>query len=231
MTEARKRYYDVSPDMVRNPSDLEWLNQDEALRGVNPNGRLETRVPDYRHPVHVGLPAFQVRPRIKVGVRNQPLDIYGFDRLFISSRAKALLERIDDEAFEFASCETSSRRGLEVEPYWFVRVVRIVGRFDEARSNFVTYAQMWPDAPDAATNAAVVRLNDIRMPEDFPDRFHAFYLGRYRRHFIFDEVIVDAWRGAGLTGAFFTPLQAPRKAELKRRGSFTNYPFWETRSG
>jgi hypothetical protein len=225
--QVRKRYYLVSLDMSRNSGDnLSWVNKEETLVNGRLAGTQEREVPGLPHPLLVGLPLLRAKPRLVVERSGRKaLDFYGPSTIFISNRAKELLEGIDPGAFEFAECETVTRRGDPIEPFWWMEVIRVV-QLDEERSDFQWYRDAFPKNPDAQSNPRMVALNDIHMPEGFPDEHHAFWIGKYQRNFVFDEVLVDAWRGAGLIGPRFTPLQPPTKAELKDHLSFVNYPYW-----
>ena len=164
-------------------------------------------------------------------VGGNALDYYDFFKpIFISTRAKKLLEGIDPEGFEYAECETINPRGKPIESCWWMDVIRWVETFDEARSDFKWYRDSDPLAPDAQTNPSISDLYHIHMPAGFPDEYHAFWLAHYRIKFVFDEVLVDAWRKAGLTGAAFTPLQPPTDAEFRQQVRFVNYPYWTHRA-
>jgi uncharacterized protein DUF1629 len=228
--QARKRYYLVSLDMTRNSGDnLSFANREEALVNGRLAGTHEREVPGVSHPLLVGIPPLRKKPELVVGGSGRrALDYYGPSPIFVSNRAKELLEGIDPQAFEFAECETVTRRGDPIEPYWWMAVIRLV-QFDEERSDFQWYRDAFPTAPDAQRNPTMVALNDIHMPKGFPDEYHAFWIGNYRRQFVFDEVLADPWRGAGLLGAQFTPLQPPTKAEFKHHNSFINYPIGQKR--
>ena len=223
----RRRFYIVNPDMRHNPSDYAFVNQDEALINGKWRGRHPHPAPGYRLPFYVGVPEFRAKPKLVVGAdRDELLDIYGFDRKYISSRAKAVLNEIDPEAFEFVECDTVDGNGRLIDPYWMFAVIRVAPHFDEARSSFITFKERNPDDPEADTNPAISVLNDIRMPEDFPAEAHAFRFTRHRVHMIADGAIVDAWRAAGLIGAVFTPLQPPTEVDMADHLSFANYPYW-----
>ncbi len=228
---ARKRYYLVSLDMRRNSGDnLTFVNEEEVLVNGRRSGTREREVPGLPRPLLVGLPPQRGQPRVVLGASGRKaLDFYGPSQIFISNRAKELLEGIDPEAFEFAECETATRRGDPIETFWWMAVIRVVG-FDEERSDFQWYRDAFPKNRDAQSNPLMVALHDIHMPEGFPDDHHAVWVGRYQRSFVGDEVLVDAWRGAKLIGPRFTPLQPPTKAELKEHLSFVNHPYWTERA-
>jgi hypothetical protein len=223
----RRRFYVVQGDLRHNPSDYAFVNEDEALINGRWRGRHAHPAPGYRLPFYVGVPELRAKPKLVVGAdRDELLDIYGFDRNYVSSRAKALLSEIDPQAFEFVECDTVDGNGRAIDPYWMFAVIRVASGFDEARSDFITFKERNPDDPEAATNPTISVLNDIYMPEDFPADAHAFRFVRYRTHIIVDGAIVDAWRAAGLTGAEFTPLQPPTEVDMADHLSFANYPYW-----
>ena len=228
----RRRFYSVGSDLRLNPSDFEFVNKAQALvPSTVPGayvlaGNHEYAIEGLGAPLRFGLPTLRAKPALVVGVDNKELlDIYGFRKPFVSLRAKNLLAEIDPDAFEFAECAAVDGAGGPVEPYWMMDVVRVVDRFDEKRSNVLWHSDLYPGVEEAADNPFLTRLNDVRFPTVREDE-HAFYLLRYQTGFIFDEIIVDAWREAGLRGALFTPLQAPMPEERVDAGLFENQPFW-----
>jgi hypothetical protein len=228
---ARKRYYLVSRHMDSRSAGFDFVNREEALIDGRSAGTHEHRVPGLPHPIIVGVPRFRAKPRVVVvGSGPSALDYYDFMPVFISTRAKELLEGIDPDGFEFAECETVNRRGEPVEPYWWTDVIRLVQEFDEERSDFVRSRDDLSADPEAVANRRISDLYDLHMPDGFPREYHAFWLARYRRYFVFDEVLVDAWRKGGLTGARFTPLQPPTAAEFKHHVHFVTYPYWTERA-
>jgi hypothetical protein len=223
----RRRFYIVDSDLRHNPSDCVFVNQDEALINARWQGRHAHPAPGYRLPYYVGVPELREKPKLVVGAdRDELLDFYGFDRNFISSRAKILLGEIDPDGFEFVECDTVDGNGRAIDPYWIMAVIRVAPGFDEARSSFITYKERNPGDPEADANPTIEQLNDIHMPEDFPAEAHAFRFARYRTSIIADGAIVDAWRAAGLIGAVFTPLQPPMEVDMADHLSFANYPYW-----
>ncbi|HEX6746155.1 MAG TPA: DUF1629 domain-containing protein [Longimicrobium sp.] len=226
--QARKRYYLVTRDMSPVSGGLSFVNREAALVNGRLAGTHEHREPGHPHPVFVGIPRLREKPQVVIGGSGPTaLDYYDlFKPIFISTRAKELLEGIDPGGFEFAECETVDRRGSRVKSYWWMDVIRWVETFDEERSSFEWYRDSYPMAPDAQTNPSMSALYDIHMPGGFPDEYHAFWFAHYRIKFVFDEVLVDAWREARLTGAHFTPLQPPTEAEFKDHVRFVNYPYW-----
>jgi hypothetical protein len=226
---ARKRYYLVSRDMDPRSAGFSF-ELDHALIDGRRAGTHEHTIPGRPHPVYLGVPLLREKPRVVVVGRGPTaLDYYDFMPVFISTPAKELLERIDPAGFEFAECETVDRRGKPVEPYWWMEVIRLVHEIDEERSEFVRYRDRNPLDPEAQASRAISHLYDIHMPEGFPEEYHAFWLADSRPHFVFDGVLVDAWREAGLTGARFTPLQPPTAAELEHHLRFVNSPYWTNR--
>jgi Protein of unknown function (DUF1629) len=216
----RRRYYLVDADLHGNPSDFELLNEEEVfpLTAPAPDGRRhpvkagarEYQIPGRARPDTYGLPRLRAKPRVFVGRRGEPLDSYGFDQVrYVSTRAKELLCSIDAEAFELVECETRSREGVEVEPYWMITVIRLVDAFDEERSVFE-----WSEGVNGLTNVPYrgpyfSRLYDIHMLPTLGEDIHAFFFPRYWRNFVFDQVLVDAWRAQTFSGLVFTPLQPP----------------------
>ena len=213
--------------MRRNPSDCEFVNEEAALVDGRRVGLREFPAPGFSVPFYAGLPPLREKPKLVVGHEQRTLlDIYGFDLRFVSTPARDLLSSIDPEGFEFAECDTVDGNGVPIEPYWMMAVVRVLDRFDEAGSSFVRYADRFPDAEGAADNPLISLLHELRMPDDHPADAHAFFLTRYRTHFIATGTLVDAWKARKLKGCIFTPLQQPTKDEFKDHLSFANYPYW-----
>lgn len=233
---ARKRYYLVREDFVnRNPGDMQILNEDEFIENGRRGGTHEVRVSagkdvegyDLYYGGWYGLPKLYAKPRIKVALRNKPNDVYwtrGY--IFFSSRAKALLESIDADAFEFAECETTTRRGREIEPYWLGAVKRVVHSFDEEHSVYREVGGRDPKPVPAGRAACIQALYEIRMLPDLPENFHAFYLLKYRTKFIWDQAIVDEWRAKKFNALIFSPLQPPSAKELRSAATYDNWEFF-----
>lgn len=229
--EPRPRYYIFSPDLRTNPSDFHFANKDEVLIDGRTAGRHERPVPDDSFPFTTGVPPLRGKPRLVVALEEEPLDLYGFGPYYVSSRARALLAGIDSDGFDFVECDTADRNGAPVPPYWMTNAVRVVDEFDEERSDFVTYAEANPQAPDRSNHSILV-LNDIYMSPGLPASHHAFYLARYATAFLVDALLGDSWREAGLTGAILTPLQPPTEADLGAGKDYPDYllfnnsPYW-----
>jgi len=235
--EHRRRFYTVEADLRRNPSDLEFVNQAEVLRHSSVPGAY-IRAGTHHHaldglgaPLCFGLPELRGKPALIVGVdedESDLLDIYGLSERYVSPRAKELLCSIDPDAFEFAECATVDGAGRPFEPYWMMAVVRVVEQWDEARSKILWHRELFSDDPQQSQNPLIARLQDVYFPSIAQDE-HAFHLLRYPDDFIFDETLVTAWREAGLTGAFFTPLQPPTPEEAVEADHFYSYPYWSDR--
>jgi len=222
----RKGYYQVSADMNRNPSDFRFTNEDDVFINGRRSGTHEHWIEGYPMPLSFGIPPMREKPKLVVGRKNKLLDAYGLWDVYISRRAKELLCTIDPDAFEFAECDTVDRRGHRIDSYWMMRIIRVVERFDEEKSDFITHVQQNPEAQDRDTNFNISALNDIYMLPDLSENYHAFYFLKYQINFIFDDILVKAWKELRLSGWTFTPLQQPTKKEMKQRGSFYNSPYW-----
>lgn len=223
MTHPR-RYYEVHKILTLDATGYEWLNIKGSAEGSG-LGRQEAIIDGWNMKVWTGLPKLRTVPRLQLRARRKLLDFYGYGPFFISNRAKRLLSEIDLDAFDLVECETIDSKGERIEPYWMMAVKRLVQSFDEARSNFQTWAERFPDAPDAKINPSI-KLNHLVMPADFPPSHHVFSLARFQTTFIADGTFVDAWRAAKLTGAIFTPLQEPSPAERRARSQFFIDPHW-----
>ncbi len=235
---TRKRFYLVQTDFRRPITDMTELNLDD-FKGPGWMGRnivrhfVEKGADGYDRYLGGGFgwPEITVQPKIEVGLSSKLVDVYEISgRLYISGRAKRLLESIDGEAFDFIECNTITRHHHPVESYWLADVNRVVSKFDTDRSVF---QEAWGDNIRPIPLNAVRRLSmiyELAMNDDLPNAYHAFYLLHYMTYFIFDEVIVDTWRKGKLNGLVFSPLQPPTKKELEDSGAYlysNNYYFWE----
>jgi hypothetical protein len=243
---TRPRYYMVDTDVLRSTHDFDFVNED-----IMWEQRHSVELGDYR--VYRGKPsdvkvfagrdaegydcyytgpshlpnALPAKPILKVGLRNKPLDVYGSPKdLYVSNRAKQLLEGIDPNAFEFIECDAFTRGKVALEPYWIMNVIGLVQALDEAHSVFREVGGKAGPIP-AGRAVGIMNLYEAYMlPEEVKDK-HAFYLLKYKSHYIFDEVIVDAWRAAKFTGLRFSPLQPPTKKELKMPYYINSDYFYE----
>jgi hypothetical protein len=235
----RKRYYLVDTDIHRAAHAFDIVNL-EAFK-VDPDrphmiwwsGPIEVKKYagidadgyDCFYGGNFGMPALPEKPVLKLTNRGRPLDIYGNKQTpFLSTHAKKLLERIDPDAFDFFQCDAFGPKKVQYEPYWIMRVKRVVEEFDEAHSIFREVGGGTP-IPSGRV-AGLTALFDIRMSPTMPNNYHAFYLIKYISHYIFDEVIVDEWRKHKLTGLSFTPLQTPTKQEMRGETYFKNRHYY-----
>ncbi len=234
---TRKRFYLVDVDWRRSVGDMELLNEGEIIKLGSASGHHEEFVfagtdsggrDQYYGSSHYGLPKIFAKPQIKVGIRNKPLDFYRRSgRIFVSARAKALLASIDPDAFDFAECDTVTRHRVRLEPYWMMAVKRVVTEFDEEHSVFREIGGRDPTPVPSNLAMGISHIYDIRMSPEMPDDYHAFYLIKYLSYFIFDEVIVDAWRAAKFNSLIFSPLQPPTKKELSTEGTVSLFLNWK----
>lgn len=231
---ARKRYYLLDESLRHNPSDYDLLNELEIypVRTDADGNRVPTRAGPRKYVApgrtiesSHGLPKLLARPRVFVARRNKPLDIYGFHkRRLVSNRAKQLLCEIDPDGFDFAECDTVTRGGRAIEPYWLMDVARLAPPFDESRSVFERRAN--PDWITGEVHVDIGDLHDIHMAPDLPADHHVFLLPQHSLHMVFDEVLADAWRARGFLGADFQPLQPPTPRERTEGNWHGNYAYW-----
>lgn len=233
---ARKRYYRPDLDFTRAIGGFQFLNAEEvffmseAIHGVRYPllaGARRIQVPGRPRLDTYGLPPTRSRPKLKVGTRNRPLDVYAMNQIFVSTRARELLSAIDAEAFEFIECDTRSRKGVEVEPYWMMAIIRPVEAFDEDRSVFTIVKGFDGVTNEPYEGPYFSDLYDIHMLPGLDERFHAFFFPRYPRAMIFDEVLADEWRARRLSGWVMTPLQppTPKERQAGKMGG-TNFSYW-----
>jgi hypothetical protein len=231
----RRRLYKVGTDPLRNPSDYEILNKLEVYplarsaqtgeEHVTYRGARTFRLPGRTHDSTYGLPVLRAKPKVFVAMKNKPLDIYGFlTRRVVSARAKKLFDEFDPEAFDAVECETVTRRGVSVEPYWLIDIARLLDQFDEERSVFELAKGEDGLTGEPYEGPHIANLHDIRLSADFPAQHRAFVFAKHLNHMVFDGVLVDAWRARKFSGAVFEPLQHPTPAECKARPP--HVPYW-----
>lgn len=232
---ARRRYYQLDSSFRHNPSDYDLLNPLEVYP-VTATLSGDT-VPITAGPrkyvawgsstkSSYGLPALLAKPRVIVAHRNKPLDIYGFlTRRLVSSRARELLHAIDPEGFDFAECDTVTRGGRPIEPYWLMDVARLAPGFDKSRSVFdIRHGE---DGSTGEKYSRIGDLYDIHMSPDLPADHHVFLLPEHSLHMVFDEVLADAWRAHGFLGASFQPMQPPTRRERSPAAlRYANFDYW-----
>ena len=232
----RWRYYAVNSDVYRRTGDLELLNEEEFIKNRKWQGQHENRVfaglnAAGEHSFYgtwYGLPKLHSKPRIKVGLRSKPIDVYsrGIGINYVSSRAKALLESIDPDAFEFAECDTITRHKQQLEPYWMMAVKRVVAEYDEERSKMLETGGRNPEPVPKGVGLGITTIYEFVPSPNMPRDWHAFYLLKHHMHFIFDQTIVDQWRAQKMTGWTFSPLQPPTPKEAKSLLYATNRDYF-----
>jgi hypothetical protein len=225
---ARRRYYIVSQDIESKPS-YDLLNEDDILIGGIALGKHRVQLRDLNFYFHVGLPALSGTPMLKVGSRSwraAPLDFYGDERFFASTRLKDLLLQFDESAFEVAECKAVDAKGEEIESYWWMEAVRILDAVDESRSDLIRQTENPFSDRDAVDEVRYYRINDAVMKPDVIKECHVFRLAPYSQRMIVSGEVVDECRKQGITGIVFTPLQRPSALDCEKHLSFQNYPYW-----
>lgn len=226
--DAHRRLYLFKKLLTLEATRYDVLNEDILFKSSK-LGSSQYTIPNAELRGYFGLPEMNQRPLLRLTARRQLLDFYGYGPYFVSSAAREYLMDIDPIAFEFAECETVGGNGERLDPYWMMGVTRLVMAFDEQKSEFITYSQQNPDAPDATINPLITELIDIRLMAGFPKESHAFRFSRYIHYFVADEQLIDGWIKAGLRGAQFTPLQRPTLAERKRQSRYNISAIWHRR--
>ena len=225
MMAGERRLYIASPAVDVDPSDFTIFDEKRLQREADFSNMVEVTEPKNGCPSKYGLPTFAETPRVKVALKNRPLDFYGFERWVLSSRAKALLEGCDADAFDFVECETTAPPRHSIENYWLGRVRRVVIDFDRDASNFEVYGRQYdPVFKRWIHNDAITKLNMLELKPG-GEQFMAFYLFDYHTYPIFDGKLVDAIRDAKLKGLRFSPLQPPVGKE-KKQVYFLNFSYW-----
>ncbi len=222
MTGAKRRFYIAEYNGSRRPvDDYKFLNLQEIKahpRGLPRTTKVMTPYSDI--PVSCGLPQLKGKPKVAVWLKaKRQLDAYkpGAYRM-ISPRAKALIDEIDPDAFEMVECDTQTRKREPFESYWLAAIKRVVIEFDV--ENSVLERARQSEDPQARYNPNFRYIFELCIP-DLPEDVHAFILSRYGLgKWIWDDVLVDAWRDNGLSGLEFTPLQEPSDEE------FAGFEWW-----
>lgn len=222
----QRRLFIASPSIAHNPSDFKIFDEERLTREADRSGMVQRTQTGRAYQTEFGLPVFQEMPRVRVALKNKPLDFYGFDRWVMSNKAKKLLEALDPDAFAFVECNTSSPPRHSVDKYWLGKVRRVVDDFDRAASNFDLVSKQYdPGFQKYTFSHAIKTLNELVLLNG-SERALAFYLLDYTLYPIFDGRLVDAIREAGLRGLTFSPLHAPRKGDVRTRYIKT-YKHWK----
>ena len=228
MSEAcgARRIFIASPAIGRNVSDFELFDEDRLRRGADRSGMVGQRQTGNSFETQFGLPAYAETPRVRVALRNKPLDFYGFDRWILSDRARQLLQDMDPAAFDFVECETSAPARYDVGNYWLGKVKRVVTDFDRDASNFERLGWIYdPSLEKEIYGHGITKLNRLTLLPGSQDAL-AFYLLDFSRYPIFDGRLVDAIWAAKLTGLMFSPLHWPHKCDVRTK-YIENYHYWK----
>ncbi|MEM7666991.1 MAG: DUF1629 domain-containing protein [Pseudomonadota bacterium] len=221
-----RKLFIASPSIGVNPSDFEFFEEQRLHREADHSARpLHTQTGN-KAATRFGLPQYKETPRLKVALKNKPLDFYGFERWILSSRAKDLLHAMDPAAFDFRKCETSAPPRHNIDNYWIGKVRRVIEEFDRGASNFEKAGRQWDVGLEEWTfNHAIRKLNTLVLHPGHEESL-AFYILDYSLYPIFDGRLVEAIRGAGLRGLMFSPLQWPDKGDV-RTVYIENYGYWK----
>lgn len=225
-TGEARRLFIASPTHLRNPSDFELFEEDRLRREADRSGMVGHRQTGNDFETQFGLPRFAETPRVRIALRNKPLDFYGFDRWVLSDRARQLLHGMDPAGFDFVECDTSGPAKYEVGTYWLGKVKRVVTDFDRDASDFELAERFYdPSLQQEVYSHRIRTLNRLTLLPGAEDAL-AFYLLDYAPYPIFDGRLVDAIWAAMLTGLMFSPLHRPRKGDVKEKYIQT-YHYWK----
>jgi hypothetical protein len=223
--EAR-RLFIASPAIGRNPSDFELSDEDRLRREADRSRMVGYTQTGNSFETQFGLPVYAETPRLRIALRNKPLDFYGYDRWILSDRARQLLHGMDPSAFDFVECDTSGPAKQEVGPYWLGKVKRVVTDFDRDASDFELAGRFYdPSLQQEVYSHRIRTLNRLTLLPGSEDAL-AFYLLDYGPYPIFDGRLVDAIWAAKLTGLMFSPLHWPQKGDVKTKYIQTYY-YWK----
>ncbi|MGF7152153.1 hypothetical protein FHS96_005822 [Sphingomonas zeicaulis] len=228
-SDTRRLYFAMDEDAAASPGDYKFLNRREVLDHDMPLRGLRT-YHDYERGVDIrfGLPKLNATPSIIFGqLRHQVKDFYRSAFTIVSNAAKEIMLQVDPSGIEFAKCAAVDWEGNPLNPYWLVAETRIDQIHDHERS-VVRYAnQLGGDARHWVPRG-ISDIYDLSMPDNFNESTRIFSLKGASQTLIVDEVLVTAWRAAGLTGAEFTPLYPPTAADRERHMRVYNRSYWES---
>jgi hypothetical protein len=192
---GERRYYELDADIGLTSAPLRiWVNEERLLEGYDPDANKPFRNIQFREPPKI---AFD-RKRRRGQVRDADTIMVGI--WLVSDRLKALLERLDPEAFVFVQAEVDYSNLNEAGPaLWFCDIIRMLDCVDEEHS-IIRYQQgiSWKNYLD---------LVDIKMRPEVVGSAHAFRLRLASLRQIVDDVFVEAIRKEMITGLLFTDIQ------------------------
>ncbi len=195
---AERKYYTLDIDFkVAGASPMrEWVSKREQMKGYHSDPSKPFR----------GL-RFSELPQIRFdrkGRRGALPDADGAgpsSTWLVSDRLKALLERIDPEAFVFQQVTVDYSNFPAPGPgYWFCYFMRELDCVDEDHS-VIRYFDNVPGVK------AYDALLDVRMRPEVVGSAHAFRLKYDNSTSIVDDVIVSALKAEKIRGFEFRPIQ------------------------
>lgn len=195
-----RKFYEVQPDGTLGRLPFEIIDE-VAFKFSRPGPHLGgAGFPDYE-----GVPILRFNPK-----RKRISDLNQIGRLWIvSDRAKKLFERVDPEAFEFRPTKAiKSGKTLEGNVYWLCAPIRVLDAVDENGS------EIWMSR--GQTHYAYVSLHLVQMKLQTVGEAHAFSLTRALSINIFDDIMINEIRKAGLTGFLYLDFQSVERANRCR---------------
>ncbi len=225
----RPRYYILSQDIELHQR-FEFLNEASALIDGQMGGQREVRLRDLDFSYQVGLPPLKERPKILVGSYDnedpRPMDLYGDDDFFISTKLKDILCNIDPTAFEMVECDAYDAAGNAIDSYWWIDVTTVLDAVDESRSIFTRQTDNPFSSGEPVDSVRYLTLNDIHMDCNVVSNHHIFKLIPDGQRTVVDEIVADICRSNGIRGVAFTHLQPPTPNERSYRFGLFNNEYW-----
>jgi hypothetical protein len=183
----KRRFYEMGPDYGVGGKAGYWLEHESIL----PPYKV------FRLPASTAPAAFV----FDKSAGSLPIDLepyYGW--WLISDRTKAVLERLDPEAFVFVPCTVRVPHGSYDGPdYWLCDVVRVLDALDEAQSHLTIRTE---DDPRSLKFGKKVYLtmpgSKLVFTEAAIGKAHIFRMAHSEADVICDQDMKDACRAAGL---------------------------------
>lgn len=192
---GERRYFQLSLDMgIRGAPLRIWVNDEELRKGFDPDAFKPFRNLHFRSPPKIAFDRKKGRGRVS------DADTIMLGIWLVSDRLKALMERLDPEAFAFVQAEVDYSNFDEPGPaLWFCDIVRMLDCVDEEHS-VIRYQKgiSWKNYLD---------LIDVKMRPEVVGPAHAFRLKFSTLTQIVDDVFVDAVKKEKITGFRFVDIQ------------------------
>ncbi|RXT36667.1 hypothetical protein B5V03_34080 [Bradyrhizobium betae] len=183
----KRRYYAMGPDYSVGSRPGYWLEDKSILPPYEV----------FRLPASTGRAPFV----FDKSVGSLPYDLEPYYRWWlISDRTKAVLERLDPEAFVFVPCDVRVPHGSYRGPhYWLCDVVRVLDALDESQSCLTIRIENDARSLDFGKKVYMAMPGSkLVFTEAEIGKAHIFRMAHSEADVICDQDLKDACKSAGL---------------------------------